>query len=149
MSIDIFNSKMKDSERTNTINHTGIVQKSDNESVTVIISSESACAGCHAKGICSLSGKEEKLVVVKGNYNVCEGETVTVVMKQSTGFTALFLGYLLPLILVVTSLGIMVTLRYPELLSGVLSIASLIPYYLILFFFRKKINDKFVFSIKV
>jgi len=140
---------MENSHGSKTINHKGVVQKSDNESVTVIITSEPACSGCHAEGNCSLSGKEDKLVVVKGNYNVSEGDTVTVVMKQLTGFTALFLGYLLPLIIVITSLLILVSLRYPELISGLLSIASLLPYYLILYSFRKKINDKFIFSIKI
>lgn len=140
---------MKDSAGANTISHKGVVQKYDNESVTVILTSESACSGCHAEGSCSLSGKKDKLVVVKGNYNVSEGDTVTVAMKQSTGFTALLLGYLLPLILVIASIIILVTLRYPELISGLLSIASLLPYYLVLYFFRKNINDRFIFSIRI
>lgn len=139
---------MEISPGSNTIYHKGVVQKADNESITVIITSESACSGCHAEGDCSLSGKKDKLVVVKGNYNLREGDTVTVTMKQSDGFTALFLGYLLPLIIVITSLIILVSLSYPELISGLLSIASLLPYYLILYSFRKKINDRFIFSIK-
>jgi positive regulator of sigma E activity len=139
---------MKDLTGVKTIIHNGIVKKSDNESVTVIITRESACSGCHAEGNCSLSGNEEKEVVVNGRYDVTEGDNVIVTMKQSTGFTALFFGYLLPLIIVVTSLIILVSLRYPELFSGLVSISSLFPYYLILYFFRRKINDKFIFSIK-
>jgi sigma-E factor negative regulatory protein RseC len=140
---------MKNSRGINTIIHKGIVKKSDDESVTVIITPESACSGCHVEGSCSLSGKVEKSVIVKGRYNVNEGDNVTVSMKQSTGFIALFLGYVLPLIIVITSLIILVSLRYPELIAGLVSILSLLPYYLILYLFRKRINDNFIFSIKV
>jgi sigma-E factor negative regulatory protein RseC len=140
---------MKDSNGKNTISHIGIVQKSCNDSVTVRITSESACSGCHAEGSCSISGKEEKDVVVKGNYNVNEGDTVTVAMEQSTGFTALFFGYIFPLLPVIITLIVFMSLGFSELVSGLLSVASLVPYYLILYFFRNRINDKFNFSIKV
>lgn len=140
---------MKDSTGINTIIHKGVVKKSDDESVTVIITPESACSGCHAEGSCTLSGKVEKSVIVKGSYNLNKGDNVTVSMKQSTGFTALFLGYVLPLIIVIISLIILVALRYPELIAGLMSISSLLPYYLILYLFRKKINENFIFSIKV
>jgi positive regulator of sigma E activity len=140
---------MTNSSVAKTIDHKGIVQKSDNQSVTVIITSESACSGCHAEGSCSLSGKEEKIIEVKGNFEVKEGDTVTVLMKQSTGFIALFLGYLLPLVLVITTLIVFISLSYSEPVSGLLAIASLLPYYLVLYFFRKKINDRFIFSLKI
>jgi sigma-E factor negative regulatory protein RseC len=140
---------MKDSGGINTIIHRGVVKKSDNESVTVVITSESACSGCHAEGSCTLSGKVEKSVIVKGRYMVNQGDSVTVSMKQSTGFTALFLGYLLPLIIVIMSLVLLVAMKYPELIAGLVSISSLLPYYLILYLFRKRIEEKFIFSIKV
>jgi len=136
------------SDETN-INHQGIVQKSDNESVTVLITSQSACSGCHAEGSCNMSGKEEKIVDIKGFYNVNTGDNVTVIMKQSMGFIALFLGYILPLLVVLIILIVFASLGYSELVSGLLAISSLLPYYLILYFLRKKINDKFVFSLKI
>jgi len=140
---------MKDSRGINTIIHKGVVKNSDNESVTVIITPGSACSGCHAEGSCNLSGKVEKSVIVKGRYEVNEGDNVIVSMEQSTGFIALFLGYVLPLIIVIISLIILVSLKYPELTSGLVSISTLLPYYLMLYIFRKRINDKFIFSIKV
>jgi sigma-E factor negative regulatory protein RseC len=140
---------MKDSSGKAVINHTGIVQKSDNESVTVLITSESACKGCHAEGSCNLSGREEKIVEVKGLYNVKIGDTVTVSMKQSSGFIALFLGYIMPLIIVLIFLILLGRAGYSELVTGLLSLSSLLPYYVVLFFMRDRINDKFVFSLKI
>jgi len=139
---------MKNSGSVGTINHEGIVQKADNKSVIVSISVGSACSGCHAEGSCSLSGKEEKIIEVSGTYNVKTGDTVTILMKQSMGYGALFLGYLLPIIAVVACLMILSSFKVPELIAGVTSLALLVPYYIILYFFRKRINEKFKFTLK-
>ncbi len=115
----------------------------------VTIISSSACSGCHAEGSCNMSGKEEKIIEVRGRYNVNPGDQVTILMKQSMGYAALFLGYLLPIIVVVACLSILISLNVSELSSGLISVAILIPYYIILFFFRKTINEKFTFTLKV
>jgi positive regulator of sigma E activity len=140
---------MKNSGIAKTINHEGVVQKINENSAFVSISTSSACSGCHAAGSCSLSGKEEKIIEVSGIYNVRPGDAVTILMKQSMGFTALTLGYLLPLILVISILMILIWLKIPELIAGLTSLAILIPYYIILFFFRRRINEKFTFTLKV
>jgi sigma-E factor negative regulatory protein RseC len=72
-----------------------------------------------------------------------------VVMERSTGYLALFLGYILPLIIVIITLIIMAAFNYRELIAGLISIASLLPYYFFLYLFREKINNKFIFSLKV
>jgi positive regulator of sigma E activity len=140
---------MKNSGGIGTINHEGIVQKIDEKSVTVSISATSACSGCHVEGSCTLSGKEEKIIEVFGTYDVRLGETVTILMKQSMGYAALILGYILPLILVILILAVLINLKVPELIAGLSSLAILIPYYIILYLFRKQINEKFTFTLKV
>jgi sigma-E factor negative regulatory protein RseC len=132
-----------------TIEHDGIVQRSDTKSVTVKISSASACSGCHAGNSCTLSQTEEKIIDVPGYYNVSPGDTVTVLMKKTMGYSAVFLGYLFPLVLVVIMLIILTSLKLPEFVAGAASVSVLIPYYLILFLFRKQISKKFTFTIKV
>jgi sigma-E factor negative regulatory protein RseC len=124
------------------------VEKSGNGNLTVRITSASACAGCHAEGTCNMSGKSEKLIDVTGSYNVSPGDKVTVIMKQSAGFQALFFGYVFPLILVMLFLIILISLSVPELSSGLAAIAVLIPYYGTLWLFRNQIGKKFKFSIK-
>jgi len=131
-----------------TINHDGIVQRADVNSVTVSIISSSACSGCHAEGSCSMSGKEEKIIEVRGKYNVSAGDHVVVLMKQSMGYTALFLGYLLPLLIVIITLIILISVKIPELSAGLISLAVLVPYYSALWFLRNRINEKFTFTLK-
>jgi sigma-E factor negative regulatory protein RseC len=138
---------MKNSDISGTINHSGIVKKVDEKSVIVSITSVSACSGCHAEDSCTLSGKEEKIIEVRGKYNVKTGDSVTIIMQQSMGYAAVFLGYIIPLITVIAVLITMISLEVPELIAGLSSIAILIPYYTILFFFRKRLNEKFTFKL--
>lgn len=140
---------MKNSGSKDVINHKGIVQGISNNSVIVSIISATACSGCHAEGQCSLSGKQEKTIEVTGNYNVAPGDTVTILMQKSMGFAALLYGYLLPLFSVVLILILLTSSGMQELASGLLSLAILIPYYIILFLFRKRISKKFSFTLNV
>ncbi len=131
------------------IEHEGIVHHADNKSVIVRIISASACSGCHAEGVCSISGKEEKDIEVKGFYNVKKGDSVIVTMQKSLGHFAVILGYVVPFILIITILGILSRTAHSELLSGLVSIGSLAPYYLILWLFRNKLDARFRFTLKI
>ena len=93
------------------------MKKVDTNSVLVSITSCSACSGCHAEGLCSISGKEEKIIDVTGNYNVAPGDTVTILMKRSTGYKAVALSYLVPLILLIVSLIVLNSMSVNELLQ--------------------------------
>lgn len=140
---------MTNSDNSGIINHEGIVQNKNENTVLISITSVSACSGCHAEGSCSLSGSEEKMIEVRGNYDVKPGDKVTILMKQSMGYAALFLGYILPLFSVIAGLIILISVKIPELIAGLFSLSILIPYYSILFLFRKRINKKFTFTLKV
>ena len=140
---------MTNSDNSGIINHEGIVQRNEGNAVTVSILSVSACSGCHAEGSCNISGKEEKTIEVFGNYDVKPGEKVIILMKQSMGYSALFLGYILPFLTVIAALITMISLKVPELTSGLVSVAILVPYYFILYLFRKTINTKYTFTLKV
>lgn len=130
------------------VRHTGRVEKVDSGSVTVKIVSGAACSGCHAEGYCSLVGNVEKEVLVKGSFRVAPGDTVTVMMEQSAGYRAVAIGYIIPFILLVTSLILLIALSVPEGYAGLISIGMLVPYYLMIYFFRNRIDRKFKFTIK-
>jgi len=139
---------MDDNINKGTVSHEGIVCKKDNNSVIVRIKSSSACSGCHAEGYCNITDNKEKLINVTGSYNVNPGDPVIILMKQSMGFRALILGYLLPLVILVASLVVFLGMQLSELTAGLLSIAILLPYFLILYLLRNRISNKFNFTIK-
>ena len=135
-------------EKIGYIEHTGIVKNADSKSVMVSITSGTACSGCHAEGSCSISGKEEKIIEVPGEYKLSAGDMVTIIMQKSMGYAAVIYGYVVPAVLMICSLIILLLISGNELASGLISIGILIPYYLILYLFRTSINSKFKFSIK-
>lgn len=129
--------------------HPGIVDHIDQDRVFVRILSQSACATCHAKGACSVAEVEEKIVEVQlpGQHQYRAGEQVTVRMKQSLGIKAVFLGYILPLLILVLSIIIFLALFDNEGLAAILSLLLLVPYYLILYMLRDNMKQVFNFSI--
>lgn len=130
------------------IEHLGVIRHIEGSKARVVFPAQSACSTCHAKGVCSVAGMEEKSVDVIHNGNVKTGEKVKVILKQSLGYKALLLGYLIPFLIVLCSLVLFTSLFENEALAGIFSLSLLIPYYLVVYFFRKKIRREFSFTIR-
>jgi sigma-E factor negative regulatory protein RseC len=132
------------------ITHEGVIASMSEDRVTVKITSYAACNSCHAKGACHLAGgEEEKLLhvpVPDPNFRV--GEKVRVILARSRGFRALFLGYFLPLLMVLSMLLAMTAAGSNELVAGLSSLAVLIPYYLGIRLMRGKVDRQFSFFIQ-
>lgn len=132
-----------------TISHKGVVQSIANNIVKVSIINMSACSSCHAKGACSASDMQEKIIDANSGgraYNV--GDQVVLVGKESMGFKALFLGYLLPFLLVLITLIVGTSISLKESVAGLVALATLIPYYGGLYIFKDKIKKSFIFEIQ-
>jgi len=68
------------------INHTGFVEKIDGDTVFVRITQQSACSGCHAQSMCSASEKKDKIIEVpdrSGRFRV--NEEVIICGQNSMG----------------------------------------------------------------
>ena len=131
------------------ISHQGVIKKLSEESIIVGIITESACASCHAKGACTAADMKDKEIEITsfiGDFYI--GQHVNVIGKSSQGFKALALGYLLPFILLLAVLILSSYFTTNEGISGLLSLSILLPYYLILFFYRNKLKQSFQFKIK-
>ena len=133
-----------------TIIHPGIIEEVTGEKILVKILSQSACSTCMAKGTCSVAEVEEKIIEVeaaKGDVWKA-GQQVMVRMQQSLGLKAVFLGYLLPLIVLVVSTIVFLSLLKNEGWAALLSILMLGPYYAVLYFFRGLLKKTFSFRIE-
>ncbi len=137
------------SSKPNVIEHLGRVEAITPTDIRVVILSQSACASCHAKGACSAADMSEKQVVVsKSFHSYTVGETVKVSMKQSQGFKALWLGYLLPMVLIIVFLFLFTAIGFSEAKAGIFSLLVLVPYYLVLYLFKGKFEKEFNFEIE-
>ena len=133
---------------TKSIEHRGRIDSIDGNKINVSFIALSGCASCHAKGFCGAADMQEKAVEVydfTDQYQV--GDEVNVILKQTLGFRALFLGYVLPFILVLFILIILTAITNNEAISGIGALAVLVPYYAGLFVLRNKIRKKFTFTI--
>lgn len=131
------------------ITHPGVIDSISDDSVFVRILAKSACSSCHAKGMCSVAEIEEKIVEVKkeDGRGFAEGQEVTVSMQKSLGGKAVFLGYLLPFLILIGTLILVLSLSGNEGLAGLSAIGILIPYYLGLYLLRDKLKRTFSFRI--
>lgn len=134
---------------TTTIQHKGFVESVSKEGIRVKFTSLSACADCHAKGICSASDMKDKEVLIRNNAdNYKAGEAVDIIMSLGQGSQAVLIGYVYPFLLFLLSLLILSASGLTEVQAGLISIVILVPYYAGIYIFRKKINQKFNFSIR-
>lgn len=135
-------------EKHNRIEHRGRVKEITGNKLKVSIMAEEACASCKVKGVCSVSSVKEKIVDVQITEQQFDtGEEVYVFYEQKLGFLALFLGYILPFLVVMAVLIVLLALTGNELIAGVAALLVLGPYYLALYWFRHKIDRRFRFSI--
>jgi sigma-E factor negative regulatory protein RseC len=117
-------------------------------SVQVKILSRSACAQCHARGMCTALEMAEKIInaVPVSRDPLQIGDTVVLMMEEKLGWKAIFYGFFLPFIVMVTVLFFSSALGSGETKAALYGIGSLIPYYLLLYVFREKIEKDFVFK---
>ena len=120
------------------INHTGFVEKIDGDTVFVRITQQSACSGCHAQSMCSASEKKDKIIEVpdrSGRFHV--NEEVIICGQNSMGLQAVLLAFVIPLVIVVGAIVI-----------GLTGLSLLLPYYCILYLMRDKLKRRFIFTLK-
>jgi len=131
------------------IEHSGFVTRVDGKNIQVQIIQMSACSSCHAKGACSAADMDEKFVDVESTDDTLRiGDMVNIVGESSTGLLAVLLAFVIPFMLILTSLFVLRDIVPNEAVSGTVSLALLIPYYIILSLFNKKLKRKLQFRIE-
>jgi sigma-E factor negative regulatory protein RseC len=135
----------------NIITHQGIVESIENTRMTVRITQTSACAACSARGHCASADTQDKLidVYIPPHAAYRPGDSVTIVGKLSMGMKAVFLAFVMPFVLLIVSLFVFMALTdNDQLLSGLLALAVLIPYYVILWLMKGRLSRSFMFTVE-
>ena len=128
---------------------TGTITHIDGDIIKVKICQQSACSDCHAKSICSSSDKKDHILTIVDSTNHFEvGDTVTVIGETSASVTASLLAYALPIVLILSTLIGSSAAGLSETASALLALATLIPYYCILYLFKNKLKKRFTFKIR-
>ena len=133
------------------IKHLGIVENINGSRLKVKIVQSSACSDCSVKGHCSASETKEKIIDVYNKYNVpCQvGERVMIVGTTSMGMKAVLLAFVLPFIVLLLALIISLKLTGgDEAVSALVSLGTLVPYYLIIYICRNRLSRSFMFILE-
>ena len=132
------------------IKHRGIVEKIEGSHVVVRIVQTSACSACSAKGLCNASeSKEKQIDVYEVNPSYRIGEEVMLCGSTSMGMRAVLLAFGIPVLLLLAALFI--TMRVTDgdaLLSSIVALLAVIPYYLVIYLMKDKLNNTFSFVIE-
>lgn len=135
---------------TNTIKQLGIVENIQGSHISVRIVQTSGCASCSAKGHCSSSECKDRLIDLydssPSSYSI--GQQVWVIGEMSMGLFAVLLAFVIPFLILITSLFLFMSWSDNELHAALLSLCTLIPYYLILSFNKTRLKHKLSFTIK-
>ena len=131
------------------VSHQGKIVGITDESIEVQILSKSACAACHIKSACNIAEMQEKNITVPkpSDRQFTVGQDVEVSMTIRQGNKAVFYAYLIPAILIIAMIFILNAFHVEEGLNALISVGSLIPYYIVLFLCRKKLKGKFEYVI--
>lgn len=133
------------------IKHLGILENINGSRLKVKIVQSSACSACSVKGHCSASETKEKIIDVYNKNNVpCQvGERVMIVGTTSMGMKAVLLAFVLPFIVLLLALIISLKLTGgDEAVSALVSLGTLVPYYLIIYICRNRLSRSFMFILE-
>ena len=132
------------------IKHSGIIESVNGTHIRVKIVQASACAACKAVNLCKAAESKEKLIdVYDENANeFFPGEQVSLYGTTRMGMQAVLLGFGLPFLVMMVVLFIVISVTENEGISALIALLSLIPYYIALSFFKKKLSKRFFFTLK-
>ena len=132
------------------ISHKGKVISSGQGIISVEIVSESACSACHAAGLCGMSESRKKIVevpAVRGkDYSV--GQEVEVCLAPKTGLKAVLLSYAIPAMILLILILSLPLIGLGELAGGLLAVAGVALYYLMLYLFKGRLAGEYEFYIR-
>ncbi len=137
--------------REDCVEQKGIVIKKQENKVVVKIEQKSTCSSCHARGACTSLDKKDKEIEITTkdveNYNI--GDEVIITISTKLGMKAVFIAFVLPLILIVVALFLSIKLfTLSQSLSALISLVVLSAYYFFLYKQNLFLSKQFNFTIK-
>ncbi len=134
----------------NNMQHKGIIDLVSGSHVSVRVNRQTACSSCQMLERCHTSDGGDRFIEVPifddDDYKV--GDSVLVCADSKVGRLAVFLGFCLPLMLLVSMTVLVRVMTCDDTTAALCGLAALIPYYIVLRFFRLKIQRKVTFRLK-
>jgi len=119
------------------------------EKIVLEICAHEACGSCAAKGMCGQDGQSQQKRIELHNDGVPRnvGDKVTLVISSSMGLKGAFFAYFLPVVVVLSGIIVMQQYGIGDFVSGIVALAILALYFLLLWIFKDKIEKNILVSI--
>ena len=136
--------------KRNEIAHKGKITEITPDFTTIEILVSSACSSCNAKSMCGVSEEQEKTIMLPTDPYATHkvGDEVQVCTKMTMGLKAVWISYVIPLIILMILILSLSAVFEKEYIIGLTAIAGVGIYYFIIWLFREKLNNEFTFYIK-
>jgi len=129
-----------------TVSHDGVVVHAQGGRARVRITSQSACAACHARSMCPGADRKEKFIDAETRAVLNPGDPVTVCMRERAGWLAVAVAFVAPFILLVmVLLGVHAATGDP-VTAGLAALASMVPYFLGVYALRGRLARHIEFT---
>lgn len=90
---------------------------------------------------------EKELDIACNPHLYTPGQKVLVKLESKQGMNAIFLGYVLPFLILLSTMILLSNLSQNEGVIGLVSLLSVVPYYIILYFLKDRIKRKFTYVV--
>ncbi len=131
------------------IQHKGKILSINKNIAVISLQQTSACSSCHAKGSCLSADSRERHITVSiqpSTYNI--GEEVQVTLKTVQGYKAVFIAYVVPFFLIISTLILGELLALEEWKSAISALSVTGLYYAALKLFGNRLTQSMTFKIE-
>lgn len=130
------------------VEHTGRIEERWGNTLRVRIAPQTACGACEASGRCLAENNKDTLIeALTDDASLHPGDPVVLTAHRHTGLKAVWLAYVLPLLLSVGALVLSLTVLFPgkETLAALLALLVPVAYFCLLLPFRRQLAGTFRF----
>ncbi|MDY6205599.1 MAG: SoxR reducing system RseC family protein [Prevotella sp.] len=135
----------------NKIIHVGVIEYIKGKKLRVRIVQQPACSACDMADHCHVSEGKVKSIdayMTDGENRFQTGQEVQIVGMQSQGRLAVVLAFVIPFLILTAVLFTAMAFSLGEPLSALISVAALLPYFILLYLFRDKLRRQFRFYVQ-
>ena len=125
-----------ETERCREVSRHGVVTAVNGAVADIEIIQRSACSSCHIRALCAAGESSSKLIQAPNDGTLAPGMSVILSMDERIGWLGVLVGFVLPLVLVVSTLFVVRGLIPREEIAGLIAVTTLVPYYGIVHLFR-------------
>jgi len=136
------------------IDKSGIINKIDDNTITIQLLTSEACGTCRIKTFCIkendfINLKYDNIVDTSFLRSLKNGDKVRLIVSKKHAYKALFYAYLIPTFLIIALLILSINVFHiKDLFAGFFVIFFVILYYVILSLFKNKLKEKIKITIK-